>query len=234
MTGRGRGLCVLTVSWLLLVHPVLGQGTESTLANTMNFIANALNNRGNISWTETMPEVFGASYTITSSLTAVNADSSACSLSWTSVYTSSEDKLVETDLVRLEMVSSVRVQPYSEYRKPEWVQKVEVSPETYVLVMKTDAPLARHRELYHKNKLKSETKLPSDREGTIVFADEQTADKVADGIRQAAKSCRESKPIVHSVCSEGREWPSRGLVSSPRCPVMPLAGLCGLSNLTFA
>jgi len=194
MTRRSRGLFVLTVSWLLLVHHVAGQGTESTLANTMNFIANALNSRGNISWTETLPEVFGASYTITSSLTAVNADSSACSLSWTSVYTSSKDKLVETYLVRLEIVSSVRVQPYSVYMKPEWEQKVEVSPETYVVVMKTDAPLARHRELYHNNKLKSETKLPSDREARIVFADEQTANKVADGIRQATKPCREDKP----------------------------------------
>lgn len=194
MTGGSRGLCVLTVSWLLLVQPVLGQGTESTPANTINFIANALNSRGNISWTETMPEVFGASYTMTSSLTAVNADSSACSLSWTSVYTASKDKLIETYLVRFEMVSSVRVQPYSEYMKPEWEQKVEVSPETYVVVMNTDAPLERHRELYHNNKLKPETKLPSDREARIVFADEQTANKVADGIRQAAKSCRDSNP----------------------------------------
>jgi hypothetical protein len=120
----------------------------------MTSIANALNDRGTISWTETLPEIFGASYRITSSLKDVSADSSPCSLKWTSVYTSSDDKLIETYLVRLEMVSSVRVQPLSEYKQSQAVQKLEVSPEFYVLVIKTDAPLESHRELSHKNKLK--------------------------------------------------------------------------------
>jgi hypothetical protein len=180
--------------WILLVLPVSGQGADSSLVSTMNFIANALNSRGAISWTETLPEVFGASYSISGSLTEVKADSSACSLGWTSVYTASNDKLIETYLVKLEMVSSARAEPYSEYRKREWVQKVEVSPETYVIVVRTDIPLERHSELYHNNKLKTEPKLPDDHEARVVFADEQTANKVADGIRQAAKSCRESKP----------------------------------------
>jgi hypothetical protein len=164
----------------------------------MKFIANTLNGRGTISWKEELPEVFGASYTITSNLRDVNADSSACSLGWTNVYTSSDDRLVETYWVRLELVSSVRVQPYSEYRRSDFQQKVDVSPETYVMAMKADAPLQRQRELFHKNKLKSEPKLPSDREARIVFSDEQTADKIMDSIRQAAKSCREAKPGTSS------------------------------------
>jgi hypothetical protein len=193
MTRQNDRRATLTALWFLLVLHAPAQGTESTLVNTMNFIANALNSRGTISWTEELPDVFGARYTMTSNLAEVNADSSACSLGWTSVYTSSGDKLVETNLVRLEMVSSVRVQPYSEYVQSEAQYKVEVSPETYIVEMKTDAPLTRHRELFHKEKLKSETKLPSDREARIVFSDEQTANKIMDGIRQAAKSCREAK-----------------------------------------
>src|SRR3974390_2553648 len=119
MTGRSGRISILTALWFFFVLQVSGQGTEPTLVNPMNFIANALNSRGIISWTEELPEVFGARYTMTSSLSEVKADSSACSLSWTSVYTSSDDKLVETYLVRLEMVSSARVQPYSEYRQSE-------------------------------------------------------------------------------------------------------------------
>jgi hypothetical protein len=153
----------------------------------MNFIANALNSRGTISWTETIPDVFGASYTMNSSLTDVNADSSACSLKWTSVYTSSDDKLVETYLVNLGTVSSVGVEPYSQYRKSEFQFKFEVSPETYVLVMKTDAPPAGNRELYHKNKSKSKAKLPN--EARLLFLKEQTANTVGDRIRHAAKIC---------------------------------------------
>lgn len=184
---------ILTALWLLLVLHVSAQGTKPTLVNTMNSIANALNSRGTVSWTETLPEIFGASYTVTSSLSEVNADSSACSLRWTTVYTSSDDKLVESFLVRLEIVSSARVQSLSEYRQSQAVQKIEVSPEIYVVEMKTDAPLARHREFYHKNKLKQEKELPSDREARIIFADEQAANKVVDGIREAARSCREIK-----------------------------------------
>lgn len=193
MTGRSRALCVLAASWLSFVLAVPGQSTE-TLANTMTSISSALSSRGAISWTETMPEIFGATYSTTNNLSEVNADSSACSLGWTSVYTASNDKLVETFLLKLGAVSSARVETYSEYRQHEWVQKVEVSPETYVVVMNTDAPLEKHRELYHNNKLKPESKPPSNREARILFSDEQTANKVADGIREAAKSCRESKP----------------------------------------
>jgi hypothetical protein len=191
MTRQNDRWVTLTSLWFLLVLHATAQGTEPTLVNTMNSIANALNSRGTISWTEELTDVFGASYRMTSSLTDVNADSTACSLSWTSVYISSDDKLVENYVVRLAIVSSARVQKYSDFRQSESAYKLAVSPEMYIVEMKTDAPLARHRELYHKNKLKSETKLPSDREARIVFSDQQTANKVADGIRQAAKSCRE-------------------------------------------
>ena len=99
------------------------------------------------------------------------------------------DKLLETYLVRLESVSSARVQQLLEYRKSEFVEKLEISPQTYVVVLKSDSPLARHRELYHKKKLKPETKLPNDREAKIVFPDEQSANKVADGIRLDCEPC---------------------------------------------
>jgi len=184
---------ILTALWLLFALRALAQGTEPTLVNTMNSMANALNSRGTISWTETFPGLLGISYTITSNLKEVNADSSACSLRWTSVYTSSDDKLVEAVLVRLEMLSGVRVQPYSEYLQSQTENKFEVSPAIYIVEMKADAPLERHRNLYHKNKLKSDTKPPSALVARIVFTDEQTANKVADGIRQAAKSCKASK-----------------------------------------
>ena len=184
---------ILTTLWLLFALGALAQSTESTLVNTMNSIANALNSRGTVSWTETFPSLLGLSYTMTSNVKEVNADSSACSLRWTSVYTSSDDKLVETDLVRLEMLSSVRVQPYSKYLQSQTENKFDVSPEIYIVEMKTDAPLERHRNLYHKNRLKSDTKPPSDREARIVFADEQTANEVVDRVRQAANSCKASK-----------------------------------------
>jgi hypothetical protein len=182
MTRSNDRLGILTALCFLPALHLSAQGTEPTLVNTMTSIANALNSRGTISWTEELPEIFGASYTLTSSLSEVNVDPSECSLRWTSVYTSSDDKLVETYSVRLERISSARVHPLSEYRQSEAVQKVEVSPEMYVVVMKTDAPLERHRDLYHKGKLKKETKLPNDREAGIVFSGEQTADKVSDGI----------------------------------------------------
>ena len=160
----------------------------------MSSIGNALNNRGAVSWTETFPSLIGLSYRITGNLKEVTADPTACSLRWTNVYTSSEDdKLVETILVRLQMISSVRVQPYSTYLKSQTEYKFEVSPEIYIVEIETDAPFERHRDLYHKNKLKSETKPPSDHVARIVFADEQTANKVMDGIREAANSCKASK-----------------------------------------
>ena len=94
MRRGGCRLGVLTAALFVLSLQVSGQGTEPPLLETMNFIANALNSRGTISWTETIPDVFGASYTINSSLTDVNANPSECSLKWTSVYTSSDDKMV--------------------------------------------------------------------------------------------------------------------------------------------
>ena len=182
---------ILTALWLLTALRLLAQGTE--LVNAMNSIANALNSRGTISWTESFPNLVGLSYTITSNLKEVNADSSACSLRWTSVYTSSDDKLVETNLVRLEMLSSVRVRPYSEYLQSQTQNKFDVSREIYIVEMQTDAPLERHRNLYHKNKLKPDSKPPNDRKAGIVFADEQNANKVVDAIRQAAQACKASK-----------------------------------------
>ena len=193
MTRGSRRLGVLTAPLFVLVLQISSQGTEPTLQDAMNFIANALNSRGTISWTETIPDVFGASYTMNSSLTDVNADSSACSLKWTSVYTSSDDKLVETYLVKLGTISNVSVEPYSLYRKSDFQLKFEVSPETYVVVMKTDAPLAGNRELYHKNKSKSQTNLPKDREARLLFSDEKTANAVGDRVRQAAKICAATK-----------------------------------------
>jgi len=89
----------------------------------MNFIANALNSPGPISWTETIPDVFGASYTMNSSLTDVNANPSECSLKWTNVHTSSDDKMVET-LVNLGTVSNVVVEPYTQYRKSDFQLEV--------------------------------------------------------------------------------------------------------------
>ena len=132
--------------------------------------------------------MFGASYTINSSLTDVNANPSECSLSWTSVYTSSDDKMVETYLVNLGMVSDVGVKPYSQYRKPDFQFRFEVSPETYVVVINTDAPLLGNRESYHKSKLKSKTKLSN--EARLLFSVEQTANTFSDRIRHAANICR--------------------------------------------
>jgi hypothetical protein len=185
---------VLPAFYLLFALHLSAQGTQPTLVNTMSSIGNALNSRGAVSWTETFPSLIGLSYQISGNLKEVTADPSACSLKWTNVYTSSEgDKLVETVLLRLGMISSVRVQPYSTYLKSQTEYKFEVSPEIYIVEIETDAPFERHREFYHKNKLKPETKPPSDRLARVVFANEQAANTVMDGIRQAANSCKASK-----------------------------------------
>jgi hypothetical protein len=194
ITNRNIRRGILPAFYLLFALHLSAHGAQPALVNTMSSIGNALNNRGAVSWTETFPSLLGLSYKITGNLKEVTADPSACSLRWTSVYTSSEDdKLVETILVRLEMISSVRVQPYSTYLKSQTEYKFEVSPEIYIVEIETDAPFERHRDLYHKNKLKSETKPPSDRVARVVFADEQTANKVMDGIREAANSCKASR-----------------------------------------
>ena len=191
MRRRSCRLGVLTAPWFVLLLQVSGQRTESTLQDTMIFIANALNSRGTISWTETIPDVFGASYTMNSSLTDVDANPSACSLKWTSVYTSSDDKMVETYSVNLGTVSNVSVKPYSQYRKSDLQFKFEVSPETYVVLMKTDAPLPGNRETYHKSKLKSKAKLSN--EARLLFSNDPTANAVSDRIRHAAKVCRATR-----------------------------------------
>jgi hypothetical protein len=175
----------------VLLLQVSGQGTEPALQDAMNFIANALNSRGTISWTESFPDLFGASYAMNSSLTDVNANPSECSLKWTNVYTSSDDKMVETYSVNLGAVSNIHVEPYSQYRKSDFQYKFEVSPETYVVVMKTDGPLPGDREAYHKSKLKSKKKLSN--EARLLFSDDQTANTVSDRIRGAAKICRATR-----------------------------------------
>ena len=189
-----RGSCslgVLTAPLFVLLLQVSGQGTEPTLQDTMNFIANALNSRGTISWTETIPDLFGASYTMNSSLTDVNANPSECLLKWTNIYTSSDDKMVEAYLLNLGTVSNVGVETYLQYRKSDSQFKVEVSPDTYVVLMKTDAPLPGNREWYHKSKLKSKKKLSN--EARLLFSDDQTANTFSDRIRHAAKICRATR-----------------------------------------
>jgi len=69
----------------------------------------------------------------------------------------------------------------------EW--EAEVSPETYLVDIRTTKPIAGQRQLFKKHKLKSETKLTNDREARIQFPDEQAANRVADAIRQAASFC---------------------------------------------
>jgi hypothetical protein len=185
-----RGSCILGLLTVLLVLQTSGQGTTPTLADTMKLIANAFNSRETISWKETIPDLLGANYTVTSSKpTEVNADPSSCSLAWTSVYTSSDDKLVESFLIKLGTVTSVVVQPYSQYRQSAMQYKFEVSPETYVVLVNTDVPVAGEREQFHKDKLKSKPKPLNDREARVVFADVQTANTVAGSIRRAVEMC---------------------------------------------
>jgi hypothetical protein len=190
MMRRSCALALLTALWLSLQLQGLGQVAEPTLEDNLNFIANTLNSRGNISWTEELPDLFGASYSITNSVSDVKTDATACSVSWTSVLTASNDKVVENYSLRLAMVSGVRVQPYSEYVQAQSVQTVTVSPETYIVLIKTDDPQARHREFYRNNKLKSEpTKPPDVQEARILLADEQAANRIADAIRRSSQLC---------------------------------------------
>jgi len=190
MMRRSCALALVTALWLSLQLQGSGQVAEPTLEDSLNFIANTFNSRGNISWTEELPDLFGASYSITNSVSDVKRDATACSVSWTSVFTSSNDKLVEMSSLRLAMVSGVRVQPTSEYEQAQSVQTVTVSPETYIVLIKTDDSQARHREFYHKNQLKSETTKPPDaHEVRVLLADEQTANRITDAIRRASQLC---------------------------------------------
>ena len=190
MMRRSCALALLTALWLLLQLQGSGQVAEPTLEDNLNFIANTLNSRGSISWSEELPDLFGASYSITNSVSDVKTDATACSMSWKNVFTSSNDKLLEMYSLRLAMVSGVRVQPTSEYVQAQSVQTVTVSPETYIVLMRTEDSQARHREFYRKNKLTSEpTKPPDAHEAKFLLADEQTANRISDAIRRASQLC---------------------------------------------
>jgi len=190
MTRRSCALALLTALWLLLQLQGSGQVAEPTLEDNLNFIANTLNSRGDISWTEELPDLFGASYSITNSVSDVKTDATACSMSWKNVFTSSSDKIVEMYSLRLAMVSGARVQPTSEYVRAQSVYTVTVSPETYIVLIRTEDSQARHREFYRKNKLMPEpTKPPDAHEAKVLLADEQTANRITDAIRRASQLC---------------------------------------------
>ena len=190
MMHRSGRLVLLIAFWFLLPLPGSGEVTEPTLEYTLNFIGNILHSRRNVSWTEELPNFFGASFSVTNSVSEVKTDATGCLVSWKSVFTSSNDKVVETYSLRLAMISGVRVQSLSEYEQAKSVQTVTVSPETYIVLIRTDDSQARHREFYHKNKLKSETTKPPDaHEVRILLADEQTANRISDAIRRASQLC---------------------------------------------
>ena len=190
MMRRSCALALVTALWLSLQLQGSGQVAEPTLEYTMNFISNTFNSRGNISWTEELPDLFGASYSITNSVSDVKTDATACSVSWTSVYTASNDKVVEIYSLRLAMVSGVRVQPTSEYVQAQSEHTTTVSPETYIVLITTEDSQARHREFYRKNKLIPEpTKPPDAHEAKVLLADEQTANRITDAIRRASQLC---------------------------------------------
>ena len=174
---------------LLLAFHVSAQGTQPTLEPTMTFIANTLNSRGTVSWDTTVADMAGAKYTTTNSLADVNADPSTCSLAWTNIKIESHDKTVDTYLVQLQAVSGVEVKSYSRIMASQSEWKSRVSPETYLVEIKTRTAIHGQRLSYQKDKLKSKASLPNDHEAKIRFADEQTATKVADAIRQAAVLC---------------------------------------------
>jgi len=187
---RSCALALLTALWLSVQLQGSGQVAEPTLEDNLNFIANTLNSRRSISWTEELPDLFGASYSITNSVSEVKTDATACSMSWKNVFTSSNDKLIEMYSLRLAMVSGVRVQPTSEYEQAHFVQTVTVSPETYIVLIRTEDSQARHREFYCKNKLKPEpTKPPDAHEAKVLLADKQTANRIKDAIRRASQLC---------------------------------------------
>ncbi len=174
---------------LLLAFHVSAQSTQPTLKDTMTFIANTLNSRGIVSWTTTDQDLCGAKWTTTNSLAQVNADPSTCSLAWTNIKIQSPDKTVETYLVQLRAVAGVTVQSHSRSRASQSGDKLQFSPDTYLIQIKTTTAISGHRQSYKKDKLKSTANLPNDHAAEIQFADEQTATRVADAIRQAAGLC---------------------------------------------
>ena len=159
------------------------------LKDTMTFIANILNSRGIISWTTAIDAMSGAKYTSSNSLEQVSADPSTCSLAWTNVTTVSTDKTVDTYLLQLRDVSSVDVQLYSRCAATQTSWNPRFLPDTYLAQIKTTTAIRGQRESYKKNKLKAKASLPHDHLANIRFADEQTATRVADAIRQAAGLC---------------------------------------------
>ncbi len=175
---------------LLLALHVSAQSIQPTLEDTMTFIANTLNSRGVVSWTTTAQAMAGGKWTTTDSLAQVNADPSTCSLAWTNIEMQSADKTVETYLVQIQAVSGVNVQSYSRSMASKSSQgKLQFSPETYLIQIKTTKAISGHSQSYKKGKLKSTANLPNDHAADIQFADEQTATRVADAIRHAAGLC---------------------------------------------
>jgi len=173
---------------LLLALHVSAQSIQPTLEDTMTFIANTLNSRGIVSWTTTAQAMAGAKWKTTNSLAQVNADPSTCSLAWTSIKMQSPDKTVETYVVQLQAVSGVNVQSHSmASQSSQW--KLQFSPDTYLIQIRTTTAISGHSQSYKKGKLKSTANLPNDHAADIQFADEQTATRVADAIRQAAGLC---------------------------------------------
>lgn len=178
--------------WLVLLLALYAsaQSMQSTLQDTMTYIANMLNNREIISWTTTGQAMAGAKWTTTNSLAQVNANPSTCSIAWENVEMTYPDKTVETYLVQLPAVSGVNVQSYSRSmasQSSKW--KLQFSPDTYLIQIKSTKAISGHSQSYKKDKLKSTANLPNDHEADIQFADEQTATRVADAIRHAAGLC---------------------------------------------
>jgi hypothetical protein len=181
---------ILMLLPLLLAFHVSAQDIQPTLEETTTFISNTLNSRGIVSWTTTAVNMAGAKWTTTNSLEQVNADPSTCSLGWTNSKIESHNRTVDTYLLRSQAVSRVDVKSYSKKvasQKSEW--KLELSPDTYLVQIRTTAAIRGYRQSYYKDKLKSKASLPNDHEANIQFADEQTATRVADAIRQAAGLC---------------------------------------------
>lgn len=178
--------------WLVLslaLH-ASAQNIQLTLEDTMTFIANMLSSRGIISWTTTDQALAGTKWTTTNSLAQVNADPSICSIAWENVEMTYPDKTVVTYSVRLQAVSGVNVQSYSRSMASQSSQwKLQFSPDTYLIQIKTTSAISGHRQSYKKGKLKSTAALPNDHAADIQFADEQTATRVADAIRHAAGLC---------------------------------------------
>ncbi len=174
---------------LLLALQVSAQSIQPTLEDTMTFIANTLNSRGSVSWTTTDQDLLGAKWTTTSSLAQVNADPSTCSLAWKNTKIQSPDKTVETYLVQLQAVSGVSVQSHSRSNASQSGDKLQFSPDTYLVQIRTTTAISGHLQSYKKEKLKSTANLPSDHAAEVQFADEQTATRVADAIRRAAGFC---------------------------------------------